>query len=433
MPRFTFIAFDARGDEKSGVIDGATFESATAALKARGLFPIEVRATAAPPVPRPPNAAPILEAAGPALPVTRRPVRILDREIKLPFVRAVAAKEVAVFTRQLGTLLRAGMPLLRGLEVLGRQQRNRSFRSILDAMAEDIRSGGPLSEAMARHPGVFDRLYVNMIKAGEAGGVLDVVLERLAGFQEKSLQLRGKVKAAMVYPLIVMTVAVLILAGLLVFVVPQFKQIFADLLKGAPLPPLTQVVLGASEAVRSHYLAVLAVLAGLWIAFKAFQRTPHGARLIDGWLVRAPLFGELLMKSLVARFTRTLGTLLASGVPILQAITITRETTGNARVAAALDVVHDRVKEGGPVAKPLESTQVFPGMVASMIEVGEHTGQLPEMLNKVADIYDDEVDAAVAGLSSLIEPLLIVFLAVVVGTIVIALFLPIVRIVQLLT
>lgn len=433
MPRFTYTAFDARGDEKSGQLDVATLESATAALKARGLFPIEVRAAAVSPVSRPPNAPPIREAAAPTPPVKRRPVRILDREIKLPFVRAVAAKEVAVFTRQLGTLLRAGMPLLRGLEVLGRQQRNRSFRRILDTMAEDIRSGGPLSEAMERHPEVFDRLYVNMIKAGEAGGVLDVVLERLAGFQEKSLQLRGKVKAAMVYPLIVMTVAVLILAGLIVFVVPQFKQIFADLLKGAPLPPLTQVVLGASETVRSHYLVVLAMLAGLWIALKAFQRTPHGARLIDGWLVRSPLFGELLMKSLVARFTRTLGTLLASGVPILQAITITRETTGNARVAAALDVVHDRVKEGGPVAKPLGSTQVFPGMVASMIEVGEHTGQLPEMLNKVADIYDDEVDAAVAGLSSLIEPLLIVFLAVVVGTIVIALFLPIVRIVQLLT
>lgn len=422
MPRFTYTALDSLGDEKSGQLDAATPESATAALKAKGLFPTEVNAAAA-----------VAKASSGAAPSAKQPARVLDTEIWLPFVRPVSAKERAVFTRQLGTLLKAGMPLLRGLEVLARQEKNRALKKIVEALADDIRSGGTLSEAMARHAPVFDRLFVNMIKAGEAGGVLDVVLERLAKFQEKSLQLRGKVKAAMVYPLIVMTVAVLILAGLLVFVVPKFKQIFADLLKGAPLPPLTQAVLAASEAVRSHYLAVAGVLIGAWVAFRAFKRAPRGARLIDGWVVRLPIFGELILKSLVARFARTFGTLLSSGVPILQAITITRDTTGNARVAEALDAVHDRVKAGEPVAKPLESTQVFPGMVASMIEVGEHTGQLAEMLNKVADIYDDEVDTAVAGLSALIEPLLIVFLAVVVGTIVIALFLPIIRIVQLLT
>ncbi len=446
MPRFAYTALDARGDEKSGQLDAATTESATAALKAKGLFPIELRTVGATPaatktvevgrtapVRRDQRAAPDGGPGRSAPPVAKKPARALDMEIKLPFVRPITAKELAVFTRQLGTLLKAGMPLLRGLEVLGRQEKNRAFKKVVETLAEDIRSGGTLSEAMARHPRIFDRLYVNMIKAGEAGGVLEVVLDRLAKFQEKSLQLRGKVKAAMVYPLIVMTVAVLILAGLLVFVVPKFKQIFADLLKGAPLPPLTQAVLAASEAVRSHYLIVLGVSVGAWLAFKAFKKTPKGARLIDGWVVRAPIFGELILKSLVARFARTLGTLLSSGVPILQAITITRDTTGNARVAAALEVVHDRVKEGDPVAKPLEGTEVFPGMVSSMIEVGEHTGQLPDMLNKVADIYDEEVDTTVAGLSSMIEPLLIVFLAVVVGTIVIALFLPIIRIVQLLT
>lgn len=441
MPRFTYTALDARGDEKFGQLDAATTESATAALKAKGLFPIELAAVAVASATKPDPAAAARKTSAtkrppPATlsaPATKRRVRALDMEIKLPFVQPVAAKELAVFTRQLGTLLKAGMPLLRGLEVLARQEKNRAFRRVVETLADDIRSGGTLSEAMTRHPRIFDRLYINMIKAGEAGGVLEVVLDRLAKFQEKSLQLRGKVKAAMVYPLVVMTVAVLILAGLLVFVVPKFKQIFADLLKGAPLPPLTQAVLVASEAVRSHYLVVLGVLAGAWLAFKAFKKTPHGAQLIDGWIVRAPIFGELILKSLVARFARTFGTLLSSGVPILQAITITRDTTGNACVAAALDVVHDRVKEGDPVAKPLEGTDVFPGMVSSMIEVGEHTGQLPDMLNKVADIYDDEVDTAVAGLSSLIEPLLIVFLALVVGTIVIALFLPIIRIVQLLT
>ena len=461
MPRFTYTAYDLQGAEKSGHVDAASIEAATAALKAQGLFPTDVTAGAAPvatleslergPTPRGARAtadttpsrvaaSPRSALAGaqtPTLPASRPNGNGASggwqREIRLPFVRTVSAKELAAFTRQLGTLIRAGMPLLKGLEVLARQERNVAFRSVLGGLAEDIRSGGTLSEAMARHPRVFDRLYVNMIKAGEAGGVLDVVLERLAKFQEKSLQLRGKVKAAMVYPLIVMLVAVLILAGLLVFVVPKFKQIFADLLKGAPLPMLTEAVLAVSEFVRTHYLVAIAIVAVISIAFRLARKTPAGGRLFDGWMIRMPLFGELILKALVARVTRTFGTLLSSGVPILQALSITRDTTGNLRVADALDVVHDRVKQGDPVAPPLESTRVFPAMVTSMIDVGEHTGQLPEMLNKVADIYDEEVDTAVAGLSSMIEPILIVFLAGVVGTIVIALFLPIIRIVQLLT
>lgn len=438
MPRFAYTALDARGDEKSGQLDAVSLEGASAALKAKGLFPVEINAalSAAPArveAPSAPKKATLTKSPFPEAAAPKKPAGGLNVEIRLPFVRPVSAKELSVFTRQLGTLLKAGMPLLRGLEVLGRQERNRQFKVILESLSDDIRSGGTLSEAMARHPRVFDGLYVNMIKAGEAAGVLDVVLDRLAKFQEKSLQLRRKVKSALMYPLIVMSVAVIILTVLLVFVVPKFKQIFADMLKGAPLPWLTQIVLGASEAVRSHYLVTLGVLVVAWLLFQSFKKTKQGAQMIDGWVVRAPIFGELVLKSLVARFTRTLGTLLSSGVPILQALTITRDTTGNARVAAALDVVHDRVKEGDPVARPLESTKVFPGMVASMIEVGEQTGQLPDMLNKVADIYDEEVDTTVAGLSSLIEPILIVFLAVVVGTIVIALFLPIIKIVQLLT
>ncbi len=453
MPRFTYTALDARGEERAGQVDAASAEQATAQLKARGLFPTELSAVFAPepapptaasapapaartlpPKPGPrvaPAAAALASTAAPPPPPRRR--GLLEVELRVPFVSPVADKERAVFTRQLSTLLRAGMPLLRGLEVVARQERNRAFRRIIEALADDIRSGGTLSDAMARHPGVFDRLYVNMIKAGEAGGVLDVVLDRLAKFQEKSLQLRGKVKAAMVYPLIVMTVAVLILAGLLVFVVPKFQQIFADLLKGAPLPPLTQAVLAVSDVVRTHYVVALGVLVGAVFLFRFFRRTPAGGRLVDTALLRMPAFGDLILKSLVARFARTLGTLLSSGVPILQAITVTRDTTGNARLAEALDQVHDAVKQGETVAAPLQAAAVFPGMVTSLIDVGEHTGQLPEMLNKVADIYDEEVDTAVAGLSSLIEPILIVFLAVVVGTIVIALFLPIVRIVQLLT
>jgi len=303
----------------------------------------------------------------------------------------------------------------------------------LESLADGIKSGASLSDAMTQHPRVFDRLYLNMIKAGEAGGVLDVVLDRLARFQEKSLQLKGKIKAAMVYPLIVMAVAVIILVGLLVFVVPKFKQIFADLLKGAPLPPLTQFVLTISDAVKTHYLIALVVIVAVWIGLKFIVRTSRGIQAIDRLVIRLPLFGELFLKGIIARFGRTLGTLLASGVPILPALLITRDTCGNTLVAGAITEVHDRVKEGSSVARPLEATRIFPPMVTSMMDVGEHTGQMPEMLGKVADIYEDEVDNVVAGLSSLIEPVMILFLALMVGTIVIALFLPIVRIVQLLT
>lgn len=427
MPRFAYTALDARGAEKTGLLDAPDVKQVTAILKGQGLFPTEVSAASAA------TAKPAKSTPKPLVPESKAAGRGLKMELRLPFVRLASAKELAVFTRQLATLLKAGMPLLRGLEVLARQEKNAAFQRTQTALAEAIKSGGTLSEAMAQHPRVFDRLYVNMVKAGEAGGVLDVVLDRLAKFQEKSLQLRGKITAAMVYPLIVMSVAVLILAGLLIFVVPKFKQIFADLLKGAPLPPLTQAVLAVSEVVRGNFLVTLGVLVALWLGFRMFRKTPAGTLLIDTLIVKLPMFGPLFLKAVVARFGRTLGTLLSSGVPILPALLITRDTCGNARVAGAITEVHDRVKEGAPVARPLEATQVFPPMVTSMIDVGEHTGQLPEMLGKVADVYEEEVDNAVAGLSALIEPILILFLALVVGTIVIALFLPIIRIVQLLT
>lgn len=410
MPAFTYTALDATGTEKTGLLDAADPHEVAALLRGRGLFPTEVA----------PAERPSVESEG-------------STRLALPLWRSVGARELAVFTRQLGTLLKAGMPLLKALEALARQQRNDRFRHVVESLADSIKTGDTLSAAMTRHPRVFDRLYLSMIKAGEAGGVLDVVLDRLARFQEKSLHVRGKVVAAMVYPAVVLGVAGMILAGLLLFVVPKFQQIFADLLKGAPLPPLTRAVLGVSDAVRHHALIVAALGIALWIGFRIFRRTEPGARLVDTVIIKLPLFGDLFLKAIIARFGRTLGTLLSSGVPILPALLITRDTCGNARVAAAILHVHDRVKEGAPVARPLEAARLFPPMVTSMIEVGEHSGQLPEMLNKVADIYEEEVDNAVAGLSSLIEPILILFLALVVGTIVIALFLPIIRIVQLLT
>lgn len=423
MPHYIYTALDAHGSTKSGQLDAPDAKHVTATLRGQGLFPTGVRA----------GQAETTASLRNAKPSACKPVRGLQMELRLPFARIAGVKELAVFTRQLATLLHAGMPLLRGLEVLARQERNLAFRRVVEDVAETIKSGGTLSESMARHPRVFDRLSINMVRAGEAAGALDVVLDRLARFQERSRQLRGKVAAAMIYPLVVMAVAGLILVGLLVFVVPKFKQIFADLLKGAPLPPLTQMVLTISDAVKNHHLLVAAVGAVLWIGFGLFRKTSAGSRLIDTWTVKLPLFGPLILKAVTARFGRTLGTLLSSGVPVLPALLITRDTCGNRRVAGAITDVHDRVKEGAPVARPLELTQVFPPMVTSMIDVGEHTGRLPEMLGKVADIYEEEVDNAVAGLGSLIEPILILFLALVVGTIVIALFLPIVRIVQLLT
>lgn len=346
------------------------------------------------------------------------------------FGRALNSKGLTIFTRQLATLVKAGMPILRSLEVLARQEKRPGFKIVLEEIADTIRSGGNFSEGLAAHPKLFDRLYVNMVRAGEAGGVLDTVLERLAVFNEKSERLKGKVKSAMIYPIIISGVAVTIVSILMVFVVPKFQEIFTGLLKGQPLPTLTQALLTVSYFMRDHFVVTLGTLIAAYVGFDLFRKTRVGARTVDWLIIHLPVVGELALKATIARFTRTFGTLLASGVPILQALVITRDTSGNVHVANALNVVHDRVKEGDNVAKPLESTAIFPGMVTSMIEVGEETGALPEMLTRIADSYDEEVDNAVAGLTSVIEPIMIVFMAVMVGTIVIALFLPLVSIIQ---
>lgn len=346
------------------------------------------------------------------------------------FGRALNSKGLTIFTRQLATLVKAGMPILRSVEVLARQEKRAGFKIVLEEIADTIRSGGNFSEGLAAHPKLFDRLYVNMVRAGEAGGVLSTVLERLSVFNEKSERIKGKVKAAMIYPAIISSVAIVIVSILMVVVVPQFQGIFSGMLKGQPLPALTQLLLTVSFFMRDNFLLTAGVVVGAYFGFGIFKKTKPGARLIDWLLIHLPVLGDLMLKATIARFTRTFGTLLSSGVPILQALMITRDTSGNVHVANALNVVHDRVKEGDNVAKPLESTAIFPGMVTSMIEVGEETGSLPDMLTRIADSYDEEVDNAVAGLTSVIEPIMIVFMAVVVGTIVIALFLPLVSIIE---
>ena len=362
-----------------------------------------------------------LPAAGVALPARRR---------SLTFGRPVNEKGLTVFTRQLATLVKAGMPIMRGLEVLARQEKRPAFRQVIEDLADTIRSGGNFSDGLAAHPKTFDRLYVNMVRAGEAGGVMDTVLDRLSVFMEKAVKIRSKVTSAMVYPSIISVVAGGIMTVLMVFVVPKFQEVFFTMLKGKPLPWLTSVVVAVANVMRENLLGVIVSLAVAGTAFWLFKRSHFGTRVLHWIVLRVPVLGDLLLKAAIARFTRTFGTLLASGVPILQALTITRETSGNVHIADAINVVHDRVKEGDSVAKPLESTKIFPGMVTSMIEVGEETGALPDMLTRIADNYDEEVDNAVAALTSIIEPVMIVFMAVGVGIIVIAMFLPMIELIK---
>lgn len=421
MTKFNYVALDSKGHEITGVLEGNDTATAVRRIHELGYFPTNVtevrsdkkgsRAPSAPTSAAKPGAKPVRKGAG----------RI---ELKLFRGNKVRAKVLTPFTRQLAALIDAGLPLLRGLEVLREQEENPVLRRTIASVAEAIESGSTFSEALAQHPKIFNRLYVNMVRAGEAGGVLDVTLDRLAGFQEKAQKIKGKVKAAMVYPVVVMCVAVAIMAFLMMVIVPRFKEIFADLLEGRPLPALTEFVVGASTLVKDRFWLVATAIFGLGVAIKLFGKTVKGRYVLDTLKLRAPVFGRLIRKASIARFARTLGTLISSGVPILQALIIVRDTTGNAAMAPAVSRVHDAVKEGERIVQPLKASRMFPPLVISMVDVGEQTGALPDMLLKVADIYDDEVDNAVAGITSLLEPVMIVFLAVIVGTIVIAMFLP---------
>lgn len=352
---------------------------------------------------------------------------------KALFGTGVSNEEVTIFSRQLATLLKAGLPLLRSLEVIGRQEKNPYFKSVIEQIADNVRTGNKFSDGLSQHPKVFDHLYVNMARAGEAGGVLDVVLDRVATFQEKAIKIKGKVKGAMVYPIVIMFVAVIIVSVLMVFVVPKFQKIFEDMLKGAPMPAITQVVIDVSTFMQHNILATLGIIIAAVVLIKMFFKTKFGKRSWDVTILKLPKIGDLAMKSTVSRFTRTFGTLLASGVPILEALKITSGTLNNVVVNEALERVHDRVRDGETLAAPLDQQKLFPTMVTSMIEVGEETGQLSEMLNRIADNYDEEVDNAVGAVTSVIEPIMILLMAVVVGAIVIALFLPLIQIIQSLT
>ena len=428
MATFQYIAKDASGAERRGTVEAGDRSSAIAAVRAQGLLPTalgEVKSAASAPAPKKggkPAKAPAKKAG------LNKNIQI---NIKLPgFLRGrVKTKVLTQFTRQLATLVNAGLPLMRGLEVLKRQMKDAQMVEALNGISENISAGGTFSEALTAYPKIFDKLYVNMVKAGEAGGVLEVVLGRLAEFAEKSERIKNKVKGAMIYPCVVLVAAVGITWFLLVAVIPKFQQVFNDMLGGAALPPITQFVIDASEFMQNNGLQIALTVVALVVLYKVIAKTEKGAYFFDALKLKMPVTGTLAQRSAVSKFTRTLGTLLSSGVPILQSLTITRDTTGNRILTQAIQDVHDAVKEGESMTEPLSQCKVFPPMVVSMVEVGEETGALADMLTRIANTYDDEVDNAVAGMTAAIEPALIIVLAVVVGTVVIAMFLPMVKII----
>src|SRR6266403_3016807 len=424
MPRFTYVALDSRGQESTGLVEAASPNEAIGQLRQAGFLPTNVYEEGKGGGHDGKAAKRAAKAARVAQPREKRKGIVLFQRKK------VKPKILMIFTRQLATLIDSGLPLLRALNVLAKQERDSVLKHTIDKLAESVQGGSTFSESLAQYPLIFNDLYVNMVKAGEVGGVLELVLTRLAEFQEKAAKIKNKVAAAMVYPLIVMTMAVAIMGLLLVFIVPKFEAIFHDMLGDKPLPAITLFVIGVSGFVQNHWEILLGGLFAVVVAYKLVARTRSGRRILDRLKLRAPLFGDLIRKTAISRFSRTLGTLVTSGVPILQALTITRETAGNSVIARAISQVHDSVKEGESIVQPLEASGVFPPMVISMIDVGEETGQLPEMLLKIAEVYDDEVDNSVAALTSMLEPIMIVFLALVVGTIVIALFMPLISIIS---
>ncbi len=405
MPKYSYVAMDSRGRETKGTLDVATQNEAITRVKEMGFFPTKI-------VEVDKEKADKKVKGGAASKPAAKGAKGAKKggggniNIKIPGLSGrVKNKVLTTFTRQLATLVDAGLPLLRGLRVLEKQERNATLKGIIGELALAIEGGSTFSEGLAQHPKVFNRLFVNMVKAQK---------------------IKGKVVAAMFYPLAVMTVAVIIMGVLMVFVIPKFREVFSNLLEGKDLPAFTRLVLGISETIKNNILYTLATIAVLVGLFMWSIRTRVGRRLWDKFKLKMPVVGPVISKVAIARFTRTLGTLVSSGVPILQALNIVKETAGNVVIASAVSAVHDSVKEGETITAPLEASNVFPPMVISMVDVGEQTGALPEMLLKIADNYDDEVDNAVSAMTSLLEPIMIVFLAIVVGSIVIAMFLPLI-------
>jgi type IV pilus assembly protein PilC len=441
MAIFEYVATDPSGNSVDGTFEATDEQDARNILAQYNLTPSKLVLQGAAPVKA---TAPVMDLAGQGSsaknsePSAKKQAKGKSAKKKkkssfldLQIGGGPTNEDVSVFTRQMSTLIQAGLPLLRSLEVMIKQQEKKpKFKSMLEAVAEKVSSGGTLSDGLAMYPKTFDKLYVNMVKAGEAGGVLDLVLTRLAQFQEKSIRTIKKVKSAMIYPSVIMFVALAIVTLLMMVVVPQFESIFEQMLRGAPLPGPTQIVVDISDLFSSNPILVLGGMASLVIGVVLLKKTKQGAKGFDWLGLHVPVVKDVVSKSNISRITRTFGTLLSSGVPILQALQITGDTLTNVFFVKAMTNIHNAVRDGESMAVQMDREPVFPSMVTSMVEIGEETGELPDMLTRIADNYDEDVDNAVAGVTSLIEPVMIVFLAVVVGFIVIALFLPIVSIIE---
>jgi type IV pilus assembly protein PilC len=421
MATFAYEALSTSGKPQKGTVEATSTEEAIAKIKSQGLYPSSIKEQAAA---KKDGGAPAGgEAAKKKKPGTRRG-------------GSVGPKQLTTFTRQLSTLQDAGLPLLRSLQILESQQKPGKLKNTLIGISEEVEGGTALSEAMSKYPKAFNHLYVKMVAAGEVGGVLDIILQRLAEFMEKSERLKRKIKGAMVYPVVVVGIATIILTAIMVFIIPKFEEIFKDF--GVDLPPLTMWLMATSRwfagsmagQVIPGWIMVLPSPFIFWFLFKLIRKTEPGRAVTDMATLRIPVFGGLVRKTVIARFTRTLGTLIAAGVPILEAIKITKETSGNYVFEKALQGVYDSIREGEGFAGPLRESKTCDAIVVNMIDVGEETGELDQMLMKIADNYDEEVDVAVASLVSLLEPLMVVFLGGFVGLIVVAMFLPLVKMIQ---
>ena len=420
--QFVYTAVDGQGKEQRGRIEADNEQDAAVKLRQQHVFTTSVKEVK--------SGGGSTRAAGP----TAGPGQQKKGGFSLfgPSNKPVKKKTLTTMTRQLATLIAAGLPLVRALRTLERQAKDDpNLRRVMGELAASVEGGSTFTEAVAAHPKTFDKLYISMVRAGEASGSLEAVLARLSEFMEKAQRIAGKVKSAMIYPVVVLAVAMIITAGLMIFIVPKFEKIFKDMLgPSAQLPALTRFVMAISMFMQNHFLITIILVVGSIVGINLFRKTKVGVRVFDILAIKMPPFNQLVVRSTVARFCRTLGTLMQSGVAVLQALQIVKDTAGNEVVSEAVQKVHDSVKEGETMSKPLGECGVFPGMMVSMVEVGEETGALPEMLGRVADIYEEEVDRAVEGMTSLIEPVMIVFLAVIIGGIVIALFLPMIEIIK---
>lgn len=423
MATFAYEALNSSGKPQKGTIEAASQEEAIQRIKGQGLYPSSIKEQAGK---KGASAGPDKELKGDAVKLKRKRGK----------GGKVSAKVLTTFTRQLSTLQDAGLPLLRSLQILEAQQKPGKMKNVLIGVGEEVEGGASLSEAMSKFPKCFDHLYVKMINAGEIGGVLDIILQRLAEFMEKSERLKRRIRGAMVYPIAVISIATVILSAIMIFIIPKFEEIFKDF--GVALPALTMWLINTSrwfagKVPGQSVPGVLIVLPApiiFFFGYKLIRMTGPGKAVTDWIFLHMPIFGPLVRKSVIARFTRTLGTLVSAGVPILEAIKITKETSGNHVFEQALQKVHDSIREGEGFAQPLRESKTCDAIVVNMIDVGEETGELDAMLMKIADNYDEEVDVAVASLVSLLQPLMVVVLGVFVGTIVIAMFLPLVKMIS---